>query len=153
MLERNFNEVYTKFKLVFYKKIFSRFEDREASLTFVETFCAEIIHALRNPTINEFAAFANITAQNATHKTNSLVRKGYVNKTQSPEDKREYRLSVTEKFFQYYDISASYIGVVVERMRSRLTSDELAVFERVLFIINHELMPEIDLFDENEASE
>ena len=40
MLEEAFNRVYTKFKLNLYKKIFNRFENREATLTAVETFCA-----------------------------------------------------------------------------------------------------------------
>ena len=39
MLKQAFFEVYTKFKLHFYQEIFRRFQDREASLTTVETFC------------------------------------------------------------------------------------------------------------------
>ena len=46
MLDQAFAEVYSKFKLHFYKKVFSRFEGREASLTTVESFCMEIIQAL-----------------------------------------------------------------------------------------------------------
>ena len=46
MLDQTFGQVYTKFKLHFYKQIFSRFEDREATLTTVESFCMEVIMAL-----------------------------------------------------------------------------------------------------------
>ena len=46
MLDQTFGRVYTKFKLHFYKQIFSRFEDREATLTTVESFCMEVIMAL-----------------------------------------------------------------------------------------------------------
>ena len=53
MLEQAFNEVYTKFKLHFYRSVFGRFQKREASLTTVETFCMEIIMALGKPTVNE----------------------------------------------------------------------------------------------------
>ena len=49
MLKDAFFNVYTKFKLHFYQEIFSRFQDREASLTTVETFCMEIILALGEP--------------------------------------------------------------------------------------------------------
>ena len=56
MLDQVFNEVYTKFKLHFYKAVFGRFQTREASLTTVETFCMEIIMALDAPTVNEFSA-------------------------------------------------------------------------------------------------
>ena len=38
MLKHAFFNVYTKFKLHFYQEIFRRFQDREASLTTVETF-------------------------------------------------------------------------------------------------------------------
>ena len=49
MLDQTFGQVYTKFKLHFYKQIFSRFEDREATLTTVESFCMEVIMALGEP--------------------------------------------------------------------------------------------------------
>jgi len=144
-LEKTFSDVYLKFKMNFYSHIFSQFETREASLTAVETFCAEIIHALRQPTINEFAQFAKISAQNATHKINSLEKKGYITRVRSDDDKREFILEMTDKFFKYYNINASYVHIVVKRMKSRLSADELGTFERVLTIIRDELMPEIDL--------
>ena len=55
MLDQAFGQVYTKFKLHFYKQIFSRFEDREATLTTVESFCMEVITALGEPTIAQFS--------------------------------------------------------------------------------------------------
>ena len=92
MLEQAFNSVYSKFKLHFYQEIFRRFQDREASLTTVETFCMESIQALGAPTINEFAGFMRISPPNAAYKVNSLVKKGYVRKVQSSSDRREYHL-------------------------------------------------------------
>ena len=50
MLEQKFEIVYTKFKLHFYQEIFERFQNREASLTTVETFAMETIQALGCPT-------------------------------------------------------------------------------------------------------
>ncbi len=78
MLRNAFFSVYTKFKLHFYKEIFQRFQNREASLTTVETFCMETILALGNPTVNEFATFMCISTPNAAYKVNSLVKKGYI---------------------------------------------------------------------------
>ena len=98
MLEEIFRRVYTKFKLHFYRTVFTRFQTREASLTTVETFCMEIIMALGRPTINEFSSFVGISPPNAAYKINNLVQKGYVTKEQSPEDKREYHLVVTQKY-------------------------------------------------------
>jgi len=47
MLEQKFEIVYTKFKLHFYQEIFERFQNREASLTTVETFAMETIQRVR----------------------------------------------------------------------------------------------------------
>ena len=119
MLEQKFEIVYTKFKLHFYQEIFERFQNREASLTTVETFAMETIQALGCPTINEFASFMRISPPNAAYKINSLIRKGYVQKIQSAHDKREYHLQVTQKYKDYYNISNDYVHAVTERIRQR----------------------------------
>ena len=105
MLEQAFNSVYSKFKLHFYQEIFRRFQDREASLTTVETFCMESIQALGRPTVNEFAGFMRISPPNAAYKVNSLVKKGYVRKVQSASDRREYHLEVTQKYLEDSNVS------------------------------------------------
>lgn len=145
MLDQTFNSVYTKFKLHFYKAVFSRFQDREASLTTVESFCMEIIMALGRPTINEFARFVQISPPNAAYKVNSLVQKGYVRKVQSPEDKREYFLEVTQKYIDYYNISYSYLNTVMDRIKHRFPEEEVEHLEDMLHVISSELMPEIPL--------
>ncbi|MGI6150584.1 MAG: MarR family winged helix-turn-helix transcriptional regulator [Christensenellales bacterium] len=142
MLEHLFRRVYTKFKLNFYRSIFSRFETREASLTAVETFCVEVIHALRTPTISEFAKFVDISLPNATHKIQSLIRKKYVTKEQSPHDKRESILRVTDRFYQLYNISDAYIDTVMERIRQRFSPEEITMLEKILKVMETELMPE-----------
>lgn len=145
MLEQAFNEVYTKFKLHFYRAVFGRFQKREASLTTVETFCMEIIMALGKPTVNEFSSFVGISAPNAAYKVNSLIQKGYVKKEQSEADKREYHLVVTQKYIDYYNISYSYLGTVMERIQARFPAEDVRKIEAMLEIISDELMPEIPL--------
>lgn len=145
MLKQAFFDVYTKFKLHFYQEIFSRFQDREASLTTVETFCMETIQALGNPTINEFATFMRISAPNAAYKVNSLIKKGYIKKVQSPEDRREYHLQVTQKYIEYYNISSSYLVRVMDRVAERFSPEDCAKLEEILTVVSRELMPEVDL--------
>ena len=145
VLEKSFDRIYTKFKLHFYRAVFTRFQTREASLTAVETFCMEIIRALDEPTINEFASFANISSPNAAYKVNSLIRKGYVEKVQSPSDRREYHLRPTQKFHDYYNLSSAYVQQVMERVRERFTPEEVAQIDHVLEIVGQELMPEVNL--------
>lgn len=145
MLKDAFFDVYTKFKLHFYKEIFQHFQTREASLTTVETFCMESILALGSPTVNEFASFMRISPPNAAYKVNSLVKKGYINKVQSPDDRREYHLEVTQKYLDYYNISASYMVEVMDRIAARFSPEDCAKLEEMLTIVNQELMPEVDI--------
>jgi len=147
MLEQAFFTVYTKFKLHFYKEIFERFQDREASLSTVETFCMETIQALGRPTVNEFATFMRISAPNAAYKVNSLIRKGYINKVQSETDKREYHLEVTQKYRDYYNISSAYAKEVMGRIRERFPQEDCQKLEEMLGIISLELMTEVQIPD------
>ena len=145
MLQEKFERVYTKFKLHFYQEIFSRFQNREASLTTVETFAMETIMALGSPTVNEFANFMRISSSNAAYKINSLIRKGYVEKVQSEHDKREHHLRVTQKYIDYYNISNDYLHDVMDRIQDRFTPAECAKLEEMLTIVDQELMPEVCL--------
>ena len=143
MLQDSFSRVYTKFKMHFYQKLFEKLQGRETSLTTVETFCMEIIYALNKPTVAEFAEMADISSPNAAYKINNLVKKGYLKKVQSVEDKREYHLEVTQKYIDYYNISNTYLLEVMERIQNRFSPEELETLERMLDVISNELMPEV----------
>lgn len=147
MLKEAFFTVYTKFKLHFYKEIFQRFQTREASLSTVETFCMETIMALGKPTVNEFASFMCISSPNAAYKVNSLIKKGYIRKVQSTVDRREYHLEVTRKYIDYYNISASYMVQVMERISERFSPEECKKLEEMLWIVSRELMQEVQIPD------
>lgn len=143
MLQDSFSRVYTKFKMHFYQKMFEKLQERETSLTTVETFCMEIIYALDKPTVAQFAQMANISSPNAAYKINNLVKKGYLKKVQSDEDKREYHLEVTQKYIDYYNISNTYLKTVMDRIEDRFSEEELKTMEHMLEVISEELMPEI----------
>ena len=111
----------------------------------------EIIMALGRPTINEFSSFVGISPPNAAYKINNLVQKGYVTKEQSPEDKREYHLVVTQKYIDYYNISYRYLGTVMNRIKEHFSPADVSKLEEMLTIISSELMPEIPLDNTREA--
>jgi len=140
MLYDSFNKVYIKFKLHFYKEVFKKWRDREVSLTTVETFCMEIIHALGKPTVSEFASFTSLSSANAADKINNLVKKGYLNKVQSDEDKRIYYLEVTPKYIDYYNISYQYLKEVMSKLEDRFTTEENKVLEKMLRVMSEEIM-------------
>ncbi|MCL2254047.1 MAG: MarR family transcriptional regulator [Lachnospiraceae bacterium] len=142
MLEEAFVEVYTKFKLNFYRGIFARLNERESSLSASEAFAIEVIYALNGPTISQFADFLQISLPNATYKVNILIKKGYIEKLNSLTDRREYHLRVTPKFHDYYAINQNYITTVMKRIEERFTEKETKHLEIMLSIISRELMPE-----------
>ena len=96
MLEKAFQDVYTKFKLHFYQNVFQRFATREATLTTVESFCMEGIMAMGEPTIAEFSRMMQISTPNAAYKINNLVKKGYVEKIRSEVDGRQVFVKLTK---------------------------------------------------------
>lgn len=149
MLRDAFASVYTKFKLHFYSEIFQRFENREESLTTVEAFCMETILALGKPTVNEFASFMRISSPNAAYKVNSLMKKGYIRRVQSETDRREFHLEVTQKYMDYYNISAAYMDMVMARVEARFSTEDCRRFKDMLQVIGAELMPEVSLPQED----
>ncbi len=146
MLEKVFNEIYDKFKLNFYRSIFRSFANRESSLTASETFCTEVVKGLDKPTINELGEFLRISQPNTAYKVNNLVKKGYITKTQSLDDKRVFYLDVTDKFKHYENIKYAYVNLVLARTRQRFSAQEIEKFSEMLSIISNELMPEITNF-------
>lgn len=142
MLQDSFLEVYDKFKLEFFRRIFEQVREREGSLTAMEAFSIEIIHALNEPTIGRFAEFLNISQSNATYKVNSLIKKGYLKKQNSDTDRREYHLVLSEKYYTYTDIMRSYVTTVLGRIEENFSPDEVKLFSDMLERISAEMMPE-----------
>lgn len=140
-----FANVYTKFKMHFYQEVFKKWENREVSLTTVETFCMEVIFALDKPTVSKFAEFTSLSSANAADKVNKLIGKGYLRKVQSQKDKRVYHLEVTQKYIDYYNISYNYMDTVMKRVAERISDDELKIAEKVLNVMDEELSREVKM--------
>ncbi|MBP3484972.1 MAG: MarR family transcriptional regulator [Oscillospiraceae bacterium] len=146
MLHDNFISVYDKFKLEFFRRIFELVREREGSLSAMEAFSIEIIHALDEPTVGQFAEFLNISQSNATYKVNNLIKKGYLKKQNSPTDRREYHLVLSEKYYGYTDIMRGYVKTVMDRIEDSFTPEETELFSKMLGRISDELMPEAGVF-------
>ena len=144
MIRDSFGRVYDKFKFQFYRRIFEHVQERDGSLSAMEFFSLEIIKALGNPTISEFADFLNISQSNATYKVNSLQKKGYIEKENSSTDRREYHLVLSEKYYKYMSLFSVYEDVVMGRIEARFSEEDVKKFDEMLTVISDELMPECD---------
>lgn len=145
MIEKSFSDVYTKFKMCLYSKVFKEFNDNNMeALSAVEVLCMEIIVALDNPTVNEFASFARLSAPNATYKVNKLIKKGYLKKARSDKDKREYHLTASKKYIEHYGIIYDYISSVTSRMKERFSEEDIDKFDEMLRVTSADLMPEAE---------
>ncbi len=142
MVEKSFAEVYDKFKLQFYRKVFELVRERDGSLSAMEAFSLEVIKMLDEPTVGQFADFLNISQSNATYKVNSLIKKGYLERQNSQTDRREYHLVLSEKFFSYMGILSAYEETVIDRVKERFPKEDVEKFDEMLSVISNELMPE-----------
>ena len=143
MMKDNFTRVYNKFKLQFYRSVFDLVRERDGSLSAMEAFSLEVIGILGEPTVGQFAEFLSISQSNATYKVNSLIKKGYIERFNSTTDRREYHLTLTDKYFQYSNLMNNYQQEVVERIEKRFSPEDVEKFNEILKVIGDELMPEI----------
>lgn len=144
MLEKCFIEIYDKFKLQFYRRVFELVRERDGSLSAMEAFSLEVINMLDHPTVGQFADFLNISQSNATYKVNNLIKKGYLERQNSQTDRREYHLILSEKFFNYARLLSSYEMTVMERIKERFPQEDVEKFSQMLSVISSELMPECE---------
>ena len=142
MITKSFSDVYDKFKLQFYRKVFELVRERDGSLSAMEAFSLEVIKMLGEPTVSEFADFLGISQSNATYKVNCLIKKGYIDKEVSEEDHREYHLVLSEKFYNYIGILSSYESIVMKRIEDRFPKEDVDKFDEMLSVISSDLMPE-----------
>jgi DNA-binding MarR family transcriptional regulator len=135
MLENHFLQISDTLRLAFYKRIFSVVREREGSLSAMEVFSLEVIYLLGKPTVSEFADFIGISRSAASYKVSMLIQKGYILKESSENDKREFRLVLTEKYLQYIKMYEESLKLFVKQGESKYSTEQLTEFEKNLTIL------------------
>ncbi|NLO08821.1 MAG: MarR family transcriptional regulator [Clostridiales bacterium] len=138
MLEREFERLYYKFRANYCKNLFASV--KEGSLSATDSYCLEVIFLLDKPTVNEFADYVNISLPNASYRINNLITKGYVRKSVSEYDRREYHLEVTNKFLNQYGANASFNTRLMSKIREEFSKEEINVLEKMIKRIVDEIM-------------
>ncbi|NLJ96441.1 MAG: MarR family transcriptional regulator [Clostridiales bacterium] len=138
MLEKEFERLYYKFRENYLKNLFKGVKDGNLSTT--DSYCLEVIFLLERPTVNEFAEHVNASLPNASYRINNLIKKGYIKKTVSEYDRREYHLEVTKKFTDLYGANASFNVKLMKTIREKFSSEEIKVLEGFIKRIVDEIM-------------
>lgn len=142
-LEQHFNNMYDKFKLMLYDRALKeRGSSAPGDLSLQEVIYMEIIIALGSPTVAEFSRYSKLSAPNTAYRLNKLEEKGYIIRTRSDQDKREFRIVPTSRYREEYGIIFDYIHLVCDRIEERFSPDDVDKFREMLGIISGELMPE-----------
>ena len=132
MLTSAITDLFKRFRLMNYRQLFGRIRERDGSLSATESYTVDVIFLLHNPTITQLAETLGISQPNATYKVNNLVAKGYVTKTVSEGDKREIRLSVSDRFYKYYGDLDHFADRAVAALEAEYSPEELDIFQRML---------------------
>ena len=142
-LERHFNTMYDKFKLMLYDRALKeRGRSMPGDLSLQEVIYMEIIIALGAPTVAEFSRYAKLSASNTAYRLNKLEERGYIRRTRNDQDKREFRVEATSRYREEYGVIFDYIHLVCDRIEERFSPEDVSKFEEMLGIISEELMPE-----------
>lgn len=136
MLGETFAQLFRKYRLFCYRKLFAAVREKPGSLSATEAFSADIIHLLGSPTISQFADTIGISQPNATYKVNQLAAKGYLHKTVQAHDRREIALTTSEKFSGYFDENENEMQNKVAALSAQFTQEELKSAERVLLALD-----------------
>ena len=120
--------------------MFSRIKDKEETLSSSEYFCLECIFLMGNPTISEFAKFMDISSPNATYKVKQLIKKGFITKERSTVDGREYILTTTQKFFDFYENKEDY--VLINQLKENMTKKECKKMDKIMKILTDNMEAE-----------
>jgi DNA-binding MarR family transcriptional regulator len=130
MLEKEFERLYYKFRANYCKNLFTSV--KEGSLSATDSYCLEVIFLLGKPTVNEFADYVNISLPNASYRINNLIAKGYVKKSVSEYDRREYHLEVTDLFLNQYGANASFNSKLMSKIRKEFSKEEIDALEGMI---------------------
>lgn len=144
MLYDSIADLYDGMRLLHYRSLFSRILEKDGSLSATEAFSVDAIYLLGEPTIKQFSDFLGISQPNATYKIANLAEKGYVEKIPSEEDRREFRLRVSDRFFGYYGNRTQPIAAAAQKLSESFSADELEIFEKILNRLNQTLRQEDD---------
>lgn len=132
-----FNEIYNKFMEKYYKS--NIFKEYFSNLSYRDIQYLEVIHKYKIITISELAYNLEITKSAVTQNINKLIKNGYVDKTQSESDKRNYNLTLTENVNEYFLKNDKVLNELYNDSLSGISSNEKKQLLKILEKINRSI--------------
>ncbi len=90
------------------------------------------ISHMGHPTFSDLAKKLGVTKPSVTAIVGALIRKGYVQKVQDPEDKRSYHIVITPKAVDFEKIHVSMHQRIAMLLTSQLDPDEAEQLAKLL---------------------
>ncbi|AXX64116.1 MarR family transcriptional regulator [Bombilactobacillus bombi] len=106
----------------------SQFND----ITIHEIHAINAITMYQHKTSSQIAAELQITPGTVTTMVNKLVRKGYVVRIHSDDDRRFVRLGLTRKGRLFYRIHDAYHRKMIGKIMDGFTDEQVYLFEKAL---------------------
>lgn len=138
---KEFYNSYSKLKVSFYKNLFVK--ENEYDLKYNDIILLEIINLLNSPTITELVNFMETSQPNVTYRVSVLEEKEFIKKEQSRSDKREYKIVLTQKFYDYQNQKDEYINNIFEYIKDKIEYDDYKTFLDILNIFSNELISKV----------
>ena len=136
-----FIQLYRRMRLVIYRRLLRR----TGQLSAADSFAADIIYLLEQPTLTQFAGEMGISQPSASYRVNELAQKGVVEKVISPRDRRECRLRVGAEYRKKTLDAPGRVEALMGELTRRFTRQELdttaAVLDAFLTALDQEEEP------------
>lgn len=102
-------------------------KDEHSDLTITEIHTIEAIGIEREKTMTEIAQMLNVTLGTLTTGINKLIRKGYVERNRTEEDRRIVLINLTEKGKTAYKRHEEFHKEMVHNSVNDLTENEMEI--------------------------
>lgn len=123
-----FIQLYRRMRLVIYRRLLRR----TGQLSAADSFAADVIYLLEQPTLTQFAGEMGISQPSASYRVNELAQKGVVEKITSPRDRRECRLRVGAEYRKKTLDAPGRVEALMGELTRRFTRQELETTAAVL---------------------
>jgi DNA-binding MarR family transcriptional regulator len=103
-----------------------------ANLTISQLQYIDAVHALGNPAVSEIADRLRVSKASATAGVNKLIKRGYLTKSQSEQDRRVFHVQLTAAGRQLVGAKYQALAEYEAFALGALTPEEAAQFQTIL---------------------